>query len=274
MRRVIIAIALFGVSLTASAAQKTFDATYVATIANVPAGVKELKVWLPLPTTRGWQKISELQIGSSYVWVRKSDPEFGNDYAVTTIKNPAAGDVAIRVRFKVTRQDANSESPAEKDLKRVMRTDRLVKLTPEVRKLAQELTTGIKQPIDQARAIFDHVAKSGAADCSEWQAQFLALARAKEIPARFVSGFPLKAGDGVTNTQQCWAEFYVGRKGWIPVEGTTFGSLDANRVELTVGRDLRLDPRPAESIEAFVYPYAEADGKGMTGTVTIQFRQN
>jgi transglutaminase-like putative cysteine protease len=256
VRRVIIATVLLGLSLPAIAAQKTFEATYVATISNVPAGSKELKLWIPLPTTRGWQKISELQIASPFVWVRKTDPEFGNDYAFTTIKNPPAGDLTVRVRFMAVREDANSVKPADTDLKRAMRTDRLVKkITPDIRKLAEDLTSGMKQPMDQARAIFDHVAattKDG--DCADSQSLFLTLARAKGLPARFVSGFSTKG-------HECWAEFYVNRKGWIPVTSSAFGTLDADRVEFTVGRDVRLDPAPSESIEYFIYPYAEADGK-------------
>ena len=267
MRNVVIAAAVLGISLPAFAVQKTYDATYVATIANVPEGLKELRLWIPLPTTRGWQKISELQIASPFVWVRKNDPEFGNDYAFTTIKNPPAGEVTVRVRFKAVRDEANSDKPADTDLKRAMRTDRLVKkITPDVRKLADELTAGIKKPMDQARAIFDHVAGTAKGrDCADSQSLFLTLARAKGIPARFVAGFS-------TNGHECWAEFYVNKKGWIPVTSSAFGNLDADRVEFTVGRDLRLDPATSESIEYFIYPYAEGDGKPVQTSGSLQFR--
>jgi transglutaminase-like putative cysteine protease len=231
--------------------------------------VKELKIWMPLPTTRGWQRISELQIVSPYVWVRKTDPEFGNDYAFTTIANPAAGDITVRVRFKAVRDEANSTKPADTDLKRWFRTDRLAKLTPEVRKTAQELTKDIKKPEEQARALYDHVVanvKSG--DCAEFEQQFLVLARAKEIPARFVAGFPATGG------QECWAEVYVKRSGWIPVTPSAFGSLDSNRVEYTVGRDIKLDPRTSQSIEYFIHPYAEADGKALdSASGSLQLRE-
>lgn len=269
MRKVIIAIALLVLSLPVFAARKTFDATYVATISNVPEGLKELRVWIPLPTTRGWQKISELQILSPYVWIRKTDPDFGNDYAFTTIANPPAGDVTVRVRFKAARDEANSTKPAETDLKRAFRSDRLVKGTPDMKKVAQELTLGIKMPLDQARAIYDHVVstKKGG-DCAEFQSQFLGLARAKGIPARFVAGFTPSA-----STHECWAEVFVNRKGWIPVTPAAFGSLDADRIEFTVGRGVNLDPRTSESIEYFVYPHAESGGKPVgEPSAKVQFR--
>ncbi len=264
-----IAIALLVAGLPVLAAQKTFDATYVATISNVPSGLKELRVWIPLPTTRGWQKISELQILSPYVWIRKTDPDFGNDYAFTTIANPAGGDVTVRVRFKAARTEANSATPAETDLKRAFRGDRLVKVTADMKKVAQEVTLGIKKPFDQARAIYEHVVSTTkGGDCAEFQTQFLGLSRAKGIAARFVGGFTPKAP-----THECWAEVFVSRMGWIPVTPTAFGSLDADRVELTVGRGVNLDPRPSESIEYFLYPRAEAGGKPVGDpSATVQFR--
>jgi hypothetical protein len=41
-----------------------------------------------------------------------------------------------------------------------------------------------------------------------------------------------------------------------------FGSLDADRVTMTGGRDLTLTPAPAAgALNFFVYPYAEVDGQ-------------
>jgi len=41
-----------------------------------------------------------------------------------------------------------------------------------------------------------------------------------------------------------------------------FGAHDENRVELSKGRDLLLDPKQQdERLNYFVYPYAEVDGK-------------
>lgn len=38
-----------------------------------------------------------------------------------------------------------------------------------------------------------------------------------------------------------------------------FGGLDADRIEMTVGRDLRLPGAKGESINFMVYPYVEVD---------------
>ena len=45
-----------------------------------------------------------------------------------------------------------------------------------------------------------------------------------------------------------------------------FGAHDENRVEFTIGRDLRLNPQQAaEPLNYFIYPYAEADGTPLDG---------
>jgi hypothetical protein len=70
----------------------------------------------------------------------------------------------------------------------------------------------------------------------------------------------------------CWSDFFIDGKGWIPVDISEawkhpekreyfFGSHDANRVQFSMGRDLRLNPAQAgKALNYFVYPYVEVDG--------------
>src|SRR5258708_33998970 len=101
----------------------------------------------------------------------------------------------------------------------------------------------------------------------------MTMARAKGIPARFVIGFPLTAKDGDVKGYHCWAEFYVKGRGWIPVDASDaskssdpavrealFGNLDPDRVQFTVGRDLVLEPRPAQPLNYLVCPPADPGG--------------
>ncbi len=101
------------------------------------------------------------------------------------------------------------------------------------------------------------------------------MMRAVGIPARFEIGFPLPADqhDGAVPGYHCWAEFYVQPFGWIPVDASEawkhpdkkdyfFGAHDDNRLQFTVGRDIRLDPpQQGDPLNYFIYPYAELDGK-------------
>lgn len=291
---------------------RTFEATYVATLRDLPAGVKKLDVWIPLPATRGAQTVSDVAIVSPWRFTRMREGEFGNEYAFATIENPPAGDLVVRVRFTATRHEESMSSPAERaasaaELRRAMSADRLVSLSPRVRKLADEITAGRKTPMAQARAIYEYVVTTMKYDktapgwgngdteracdihkgnCTDFHSLFLSLARARGIPARFVIGFPMTAADGLVSGYHCWAEFYVRGKGWIPVDASEaaksndpgmreylFGNLDASRIQFTIGRDIKLQPRTSQPLNYFIYPHAEADGVRVgTPAIMLEFR--
>ena len=185
--------------------------------------------------------------------------------------------------------------PAE-GVARFLQPDRLVPIDGEIAQLSQEQTHGISSPLEKARKIYDYViatmhydhagtgwgrgdavwacnAKHG--NCTDFHSLFIGMARAAGIPARFEIGFPLPldAREGTISGYHCWAEFFINGIGWIPVDASEawldpsrkdyfFGAIDANRVMFSLGRDVRLDPAPADGpLNYFVYPYAELDGK-------------
>ena len=298
MRRLLLILG-FASSLLA-ADSKSYDATYIATLSEIPAGTEKLDVWIPLPESSEYQTVSGVTIDSPYEFTRHRETAWGNEYAHAVVTNPPAT-VAVRVRFRVTRNEANFDAVKGKlgDRDRVLRADRLVTLSPRVRKLADEVTAGKKTTVEQARAIYDHLLATMTYDkvapgwgrgdteracdvrkgnCTDFHSLFLSLARAKGIPSRFVIGFPLTAADGVVKGYHCWAEFWDGR-GWVPVDASDasknpklaeylFGNLDAQRMQFTVGRDIVLDPATAEPLNYFIYPRGEVKGVA-TGVPTI-----
>jgi transglutaminase-like putative cysteine protease len=286
-------------ALVASPSSKTYDATYTATVSGIPADAVRIKVWIPLPKTRSLQRISDLRVDSPYKWQRGHDREFNNDFLYATIDRPASGDLVVPISFRVTRSDAvlAAVPPAKAtraELQRGLQADRLVTLSPRIRKMADEITAGKQGTLEQAHAIYLYVlnnmtydkTKPGygkgdteracdikAGNCTDFHSLFMSLARAKGIPARFVIGFPLTAKENLTTGYHCWAEFYVEGKGWVPVDPSEaskssdanvrtafFGNLDADRLEFTIGRDLKLNPRTSEALNYFIYPRAETAG--------------
>jgi transglutaminase-like putative cysteine protease len=186
--------------------------------------------------------------------------------------------------------------PRSGELRRFLEPDRRVPLTGTIAELSAEQTHGIQEPMAKARAIYDYVIatmrydKSGTGwgtgdaiwactakrgNCTDFHSLFIGMMRAAGIPARFEIGFPLPADQhaGAIPGYHCWAEFYVAPYGWIPVDASEawkhpekknyfFGAHDNNRVQFTVGRDIRLDPaQQGEPLNYFIYPYAEVDGK-------------
>jgi transglutaminase-like putative cysteine protease len=304
----IAATLLFAVAAFADApASRTVDATYVAVISNIPADAGKLTVWIPLPVSRAAQTVSNVSIDSPYTWHRATEGEFGDEYAWAEMPAPLTGEMTVRVRFRATRGAVAAERvsnaiPTRSEMNRALRPDKMVTISPRIQKLADDISRGKTTTMDQAQAIYEYVVTTmkydktipgwgngdteracdiKAGNCTDFHSLFISLARAKSIPARFVIGFPLTQGDGTIKGYHCWAEFYVAGKGWIPVDASEasksndpvyraflFGNLPADRVEFTMGRDLKLTPSTSEPVNFFIYPRVEANGK-VVGTTAL-----
>jgi transglutaminase-like putative cysteine protease len=187
-------------------------------------------------------------------------------------------------------------SLTKREKKKDLQADALVPITGPPADLAAKVTQGKKRPLDKARAIYDYVfatmkydktgtgwghgdvlyacnAKKG--NCTDFHSLFIAMARSQGIPARFEIGFPLPPDKHSAEIAgyHCWSDFYIDGKGWIPVDISEawkhqekrdyfFGSHDVNRVQFSMGRDLRLTPpQDGKPLNYFVYPYVEVDGQ-------------
>jgi transglutaminase-like putative cysteine protease len=188
------------------------------------------------------------------------------------------------------------EKEAHPQLARFLQPDRLVPVEGVPAQLAAEQTKDAKKPLDKAKDIYEYVFrtmkydKSGTGwghgdtlwacdakrgNCTDFHSVFISMARSQKIPARFQIGFPLPADKHASEIPgyHCWAEFYLDSVGWVPVDISEawkhqekhdyfFGAHDVNRVQFTVGRDLKLTPRQdAAPLNYFIYPYVELDGK-------------
>lgn len=124
--------------------------------------------------------------------------------------------------------------------------------------------------------------------CTDISSVFIALCRAAGVPAREVFSIRLgkKPAEDITTYQHCWAEFFVPGFGWVTADPADvrkamlveklelnnpkakeyrsyfWGGIDAYRVVLAKGRDVRLNPPQAGApLNTFGYPYAEVNGK-------------
>ena len=187
-------------------------------------------------------------------------------------------------------------SLTKKESEQYLAADKLVPITGLPAQLAAQVTADRSSPLDKARAIYAYVfanmrydktgtgwgrgdvlyacdAKKG--NCTDFHSLFIAMARSQEIPARFEIGFPLPADkpSGEIAGYHCWAEFFTPQNGWIPVDISEawkhperkdyfFGAHDMNRVQFSMGRDLKLNPpQQGDPLNYFVYPYVEVAGK-------------
>jgi transglutaminase-like putative cysteine protease len=179
---------------------------------------------------------------------------------------------------------------------RFLQPDKLVPITGLPAQLAIEQTKGAATQLDKAHAMYDYVfhtmrydktgtgwghgdtlwaCDSKRGNCTDFHSLFISMARSQHIPARFEIGFPIPADKHSSDIAgyHCWTEFYLDSTGWVPIDISEawkhqelhdyfFGANDANRVQFTVGRDLRLEPKQAgPPLNYFVYPYVEVSGK-------------
>ena len=206
-------------------------------------------------------------------------------------------------------RDADARRVDPKLLQRFRQPDKLVPLQGKIAEVAREATKDAHTEVEKARAIYDYVTthlhydKSGTGwgrgdaiwacdnkrgNCTDYHSLLIGMARAVGIPAKFEIGLPLPEGqaEGPIGGYHCWAAFYLDGIGWVPVDSSEaskfpakrdyfFGALDTNRVRMSIGRDITLDPQQrGEPINYFVYPYAEVDGQRLDGvTQAFAFRE-
>ncbi len=219
-----------------------------------------------------------------------------NDSQMTELHFNVEYDVVRHERLALASSAQGATRLTKIERKQDLQPDVLVPITGLPADLAAKVTEGKTLPFDKARATYDYVfttmkydktgtgwghgdvlyacdAKKG--NCTDFHSLFIAMARSQGIPARFEIGFPLppyKHSSEIAG-YHCWSDFYIDGKGWIPVDISEawkhpekrdyfFGSHDVNRVQFSMGRDLRLSPPQAgKPLNYFVYPYVEVDGQ-------------
>ena len=283
---------LFG---AASAAGRTFDFTYSASVTGIPTD-KATQVWEPIPPSNADQAVTKLKEdlpASASVGV---DPIYNNQIMHLVALPRPDGSLHLSVTYRVLRHEVGEVSSlATPDDHRFRQADRLVPIGGK----PQALLAGKTLPGDQfelARTLYeivdDHMryrkdmpgwgrgdacwaTDSGFGNCTDFHSLFISLARTEGIPSKFEIGFsiPANAKGGAVIGYHCWAKFKPAGRGWIPVDISEanqhpsqreyfFGHLDANRVAFSTGRDVTLvPPQKGPAINFFVRPYVEVDGK-------------
>jgi len=282
---------------------RSFEFQYQTKIVP-PADAKVVRVWIPLPSTDETQKISDLKIDAPVPHRETRDAVYGNRLAYFESKGGA--EIPITVSFDVVRREIKEIEDIGGNVgARALEPDRLAPIDGEVAKRAQASAGGKDAVAAKSRAIYDrvladvaydksgqgwgrgdikYVCDVGRGNCSDFHALFIGMARAQKIPAIFEIGFPLPPDkkEGEIGGYHCWAWYEDGGV-WKPVDASEadkdptkteyyYGTLCANRVGLSKGRDIQLEPRQAgESINFLIYPYVEVDGKPEAAKVERKF---
>lgn len=274
---------------------------------DIPDSASTLKVWFPQPPQTLYQQVQTLSLMPKDTLIAQ-DKTYNNKIIFYSFNHPK-NSVKIKVKYKIYRyQYSKSTSPSftQKDeLSKYLVSNKLMIVSDEIRKIAAGITKGKNTAMEKARAIYDYVLDNvsydktipgwgtgdtkrvcllKAGNCTDFHSLFVSLARASNIPAKFVIGISLpKEHEGEVDNYHCWAEFYDEKLGWVPVDvseawkeknkaGYYFGNINEDRVEFSQGRDIVLVPQcKCESLNYFFYPYAEVDGKSFKN-IKVVFR--
>lgn len=222
---------------------------------EIPAVGDVLRVWVPMPRDSEWQRINDVTWQGNFIrsGIRR---DAGSDLSFFVAEwgpeeqHPQAEmhyRIATRQRlFDITRRGPGLAEP-EDDLHLYLQAASSQD-GERSRELSERIVGRIREPMPQARALFDWVIDQSIdnrGSCGEMAAllppgvacgdplgtdialSFVRLCRGLGIPARVVFGqrigesrqfASLGANGDVSRAQHCRAEFYAPAYGWVPVD--------------------------------------------------------
>jgi transglutaminase-like putative cysteine protease len=286
--------------------------TYQARLGQLPQQAGTIDVWVPLAKTTREQEIVHRQIHASVPYAIAQDPEYGNDILHLSLRPPLPEVLEVSVDYHARLgpgEEATADpTPSADEVARELTPRGLVIVDDEVRARAARAIAGRVAPVEKARGIYKAVLQQvrydksvpgwgrgdtrrvcllGTGNCTDFHSLFISMARASRIPARFKIGVVIpKEASGAIPGYHCWAEFYEERRGWVPVDASEawkhpeladyyFGAHDANRLLISMGRDIQLaPPQQGDPVNIFFYPYVEVDGQAFDDVETeLSFRE-
>lgn len=251
------------------------------------------RIWLPFPQTDAFQKVKLISINSPKNYRILDETRHGNKILFFEL-SPEDSEKAIDIRYQVQRIEKSAYPDHPEDIKKYLEPDRLAPVDGNFKKIADGIVEGKKGDIVRSRALYDHIIDNmrymkygsgwGKGDavyacnirtgnCTDYHAYFISLARAIGIPARFAIGaaIPSERDNAGIDGYHCWVEFFAEGK-WYPVDISEadkysslsayyFGHHPANRLELSRGRDLVVEPGPSSGpVNFLAYPVLEIAG--------------
>jgi hypothetical protein len=271
-----------------------FEFVYHATIPQLTGNGR---MWIPIPESDAFQTVTAKSINVPGTHRMLTDKTYGNKVLFIEL-TPSDSGKPIAMTFDVKRREKGVYVGDDVPPEQFLLPERLVPNTTQFQEIAIEALKNKRGgDLVKARALYDHTidrmqyikadkkygkgdaqyaCDGGSGNCTDYHSYFIALARSVGIPARFAIGaaIPSSRDDGGVNGYHCWAEFYAEGK-WWPIDISEadkytslatyyFGHNPANRLELSRGRDLVVEPGPKSGpINFLAYPVLEVNGESI-----------
>ncbi|MBW1764139.1 MAG: transglutaminase domain-containing protein [Deltaproteobacteria bacterium] len=273
--------------------------------ARLPDITGNARMWIPMPSTDMFQKVEVKSVNTPGKSQILKENKYGNRVLFLTL-GPEDSGKTLEILYSAQRFEKGIYKEKAPEPGQYLESDRFLPVTENFRTIAEKVVGDKKSDLVRARALYDHTiermsyikfgdgwgqgdavyacdARTG--NCTDFHSYFIALSRAIGIPARFAIGvaIPSERNEGGINGYHCWAEFYADGS-WWPVDVSEadkysslstyyFGHHPANRLELSRGRDLAVEPGPVSGpINFLAYPVLETGGK--ISKVKVEFSFN
>jgi hypothetical protein len=293
---------------------KKYDVEFIAAVKNDGFALNKLLVYQPRPIDWDGQQDVTIETVSPASAKQGNDPVFGNGLYYWDVKNEMPGSgksLQVKIKFSYTAYEITAKinpddiQPYDKQshlYKLYTRPEKFIESTdPQIVGIANQVAAGEENPYLLAQKFYNYVIATahyrlvgkgllGAkalltnneGECGEFASLFIALSRAKGIPARPVVGYWAITG---TDQTHVWAEFYLEGIGWVPADPTIgqqsaskkayyFGNMDNQRVILEKGFNIPLVPAAPDNYVAplmqgpYWWFWGDGDGNKMSIEVT------
>ena len=286
------------------------DLTQTVTLNDIPAGTKQVRLWVPIPSDRSWQRVLSREVVSAPgTGAVERQSEGRGEFVYVTIDRPTETTATVVVKCTVEREGVHfplenaslggtiqpvmfeeslevNAPLMEANAKIKAIADQVCGSETDVAKQAQLLMAAVADKADHyskdpskpkcGRGSAEDCLVQGGGCCTDLHSLFIALARARGIPARLQYGYRMldaKAGAEYDPGYRCWIEFFVPGTGWVPTDIVAadgvdaahpqkWDSLSATRVWLWEGRSFELTPvNKSGPVDTMICGWAEIDGK-------------
>ncbi|MEE9615022.1 MAG: transglutaminase domain-containing protein [Thermodesulfobacteriota bacterium] len=241
-----------------AAKTRTFEVDYTVEVPSLPGGAREVRVWIPYPSSNEDQRILSINVESPAPYEVNYDTEWGN--GMVYFRLVPVGGFTFTMRFVVERRERVVDptgNPGDRPegkmdvrlFKRFLMPSAYAVHNERVERLSRMAVKGKTGYAEKARDIYDFTlenmeyskkvpgwgkgdvdriclaigeGKQGTGNCTDFHSFFGSLMRFQSIPVLFEMGFPLTPGkdsvEPIKGGYHCWAKFYVPGIGWVPVD--------------------------------------------------------
>ncbi|MEW6410413.1 MAG: transglutaminase domain-containing protein [Nitrospirota bacterium] len=271
--------------------------TCTTEILNPPKD-KDIRIWIPVPPDDHEQEISGLTVISRIPYKMTKEDIWGNRMFFFNADNLTAKDKIV-VKYRIRRKAGGISKDLNEKPERHLEPSEWEKWDDNITEYVDALVGSEKNPVKIGKKIYDAIVDSltyvhevcgrGVSQitleektgrCDEFHALFRSMMMYKGIPVRWEQGIALLYPSVIKEKGEfeadcinahSWVRFYIGGNKWMPADLSEakrrpdlrdfyFGNLPPNRIKMSTGRGLTLNPMQEGIINTFPYTYIEADG--------------